>query len=181
MPHRPLRRPKNLPDGRTVPSATMGFGARSLRSRTGSYRTRRIGVILRKARARSCPDAPPPVAPTEESAGWAHDPVGYDWCGARSPRRRFSGRRHRLPRVPDGLARRLPRNDTDRRPFLRIRDDAAGGKMVPPYVRGAANRWNMLNCAKRVAWMPCESSLPQSARPGENAAECCGSGAETPS
>jgi hypothetical protein len=35
------------------------------------------GVILKEAHPRLSPDAPPPGAPTEESAGWAHGHVGH--------------------------------------------------------------------------------------------------------
>src|SRR5829696_7416143 len=53
-------------------------------------------------------------APTEESAGWAHGPVGYAGFGARNrpfPKKILRSAPWDL-RVEDGLARRLPQNDT---------------------------------------------------------------------
>jgi hypothetical protein len=85
MHHRPLRRPKNLPDGRPIPSATTGRREDPAVPETSLIESRRIGVILRKARAPVPSSAPSPVAPSEESAGWAPGSRRLRWVRREEP------------------------------------------------------------------------------------------------
>jgi hypothetical protein len=134
MHHRPLRRPKNLPDGRTVASATMVLRGALPVLQNGSYRIRRIGVILRKARARSLPSAPSPVAPPEESAGWAHGPLGYDWSARRPCRCRNEP--YRIQRIGVILRKARPGPFQVHHRPLRLPKNLPDGRTVPSATTG---------------------------------------------
>jgi hypothetical protein len=65
------------------------------------------------------------LAPTEESAGWAHRAVGYDGSTREAPPVSDKGSSvgARVLREAHGSAGRLPQNDSDR-PYTVLRDSA---------------------------------------------------------